>query len=416
MRTVIACLLVLSATAGEAKPAAAGPRYLGPDWAGPERDFRLVDGQVVGPWWQGGGLGVVYFTGPDAQKLGAFESLGQTLAKAMGRPYLEIHKEDLPPNVAAGKGAIAYPDGTARARLFIMPGGNGTKTCADIIGQPPGNTDPKVWAEGRKVPQQAFATGMNYIGTCGGCFTACSGYDIARSVYHHWGLWPGKVTGIGPGQHPPFPDVVLDPALAKHPLWQATDKGVLKSMFFNGGPLNLQSGVPDTEYIGTYVGGDMPQIVGSWFCIAYRPAGHTQSGRVVITTGHPESKHKEFLAAMAAYALDHEYLVPRRALTPGTPATGICGEDQVQYWTIAAPEAGKKLTVTLTGLDDNCDLLVRRGLPPSLRKSDAKSAKPKNADEKATLPSTRAEEYWVGVIGRHQRAAGANYTLTATVE
>lgn len=412
------CLLAGLAplAAAERKPPEPANPYVAGEWAGPERDFRLVEGAVLGPWWQGGGLGVAYLTGEHAQKLAAFEELGTVLAKAMGRPYLEIHKQDLVPNVAAGKGALAYPDGTARVRLLIVPGGHATKNLAEIAGVEIGaKADRARLEQARATPRSAFASGMNYLGVCAGSYTATSGNVDPRSLTFDWCLWPGKTSGIGPGMSKPFPDVVFDPSLQKHPLWQATNKGVLTGMFFNGGPLDLQSDVPDTEYLGTYQGGNMPEIVGKHFAIAYRPAANPASGRLVISTGHPESGHREFLAAMARYALDHEYAVPRRELAPGTAATGLCGEDQVQYWTLAAPE-GRKLTVRLTGLDGNCDLLLRRGLPPTFRKSDGKSVKKGTADEQVAVAATKAEDYWIAVCGRHLLPGGAAYTLTAVLE
>ena len=411
---LFACLLPLAAV--ERKPPEPPNPYVAGEWAGPERDFRLVDGTVLGPWWQGGGLGVAYLTGEHAQKLAAFEELGKTLAKAMGRPYLEIHKQDLVPNVAAGKGALAYPDGTARTRLLIVPGGHATKNLAEIAGVEIGaKADRERLAQARATPQSAFRSGMNYLGVCAGSYTATSGHTDPRTLCFDWELWPGKFTGIGPGMNKPFPDVVVDPALQKHPLWQATSKGMLSGMFFNGGPLDLQRDVADTEYFGTYQGGNMPEIVGKTFAIAYRPAGQTASGRLIITTGHPEAGHRDFLAAMARYALDHEYAVPRRELAPGAEVAGLCGEDQVQYWTLKVPE-GSKLSVRLSGLDGNCDLLLRRGLPPTFRKSDGKSVKKGTADEQVAVAATKAEDYWIAVCGRHLMPGGAAYKLTAVLE
>lgn len=416
VRSAMLLVIALSLAAAERPAAAPANPYLGGEWAGPERDFRIVDGAVVGPWWQGGGLGVAYLTGEHAQKLAAFEELGKALAKTMGRPYLEIHKQDLVPNVAVGKGALAYPDGTARVRLLIVPGGHATKNLADIAGvETSAKADRARLATGRATPQSAFRSGMNYLGVCAGSYTATSGHTDPRTLCFDWELWPGRFTGIGPGMSKPFPDVVFDPALQKHPLWRATSTGVLSGMFFNGGPLGLEAGVADTEYLGTYRGGNMPEIVGSSFAIAYRPAGQTPSGRLLISTGHPESGHRTFLEAMARYALDHEYAVPRRALEPGTAAEGVCGEDQVQYWTVAAPE-GKRLTVRLEGLGANCDLYVRRSLPPTFRKSDGKSTKARLVDEQVVINATRADDYWIGIAGRHADPAGAAYKLTAVLE
>ena len=395
------------------KPA---PDFKLEDWKGPEKDFRLVDDRVFGEWWQGGGLGVVYFTGPNAQQMATFEEVGRKLAAGMKRPYLEIHKEQLQPSPDDANGIIAYPDGTARARLFLMPGGNGGKTVCEIADIPMNTTDPAKLAALRQVPQAAFRSGMNYVGVCGGCFVGTSGVNKPNFISYSWGLWPGRFPDLGPGMHPPFPDVVVDPAMKTHPLYKATDKGRLKNMFFNGGPLNLESDVPDTEYVGKYVGGNMPEIVGAWFLIAYRPKADGLCGRCVIATGHPEAAHKEFLQAMCEYALARDYEVPRHPVKPGETVAGVVGDNQMQYYCVEAVPAAKTFTATLTGLSDNCDLYVRYQLPPMFAKRDAASKKAKTTDEQVSFVVTKPGEYWLGVHGAHQVLNGAKYELKVTVE
>ena len=408
-----------STAAPAAVPAPPAPAEVQP-WTGPETDFREVDGHIVGPWWQGGGPGAVYFTGPQAQRHKTFVQVGETVAEKTGRPYVEIHKEQLLSSDADRNGILVYPDGTARVRLFLMPGGNSFFNMCDIAGisEP---TGPKAAAErakfveARKTPQAAFKTGMNYVASCGGFFTGTSGYDVKNALFTGWGLWPGKVKAIGPGMNRPFPDVVFDPANARHPLYQATSGGVLKAMYFNGGPLGVPGNVPDTEYLGKYSGGNMPEVIGDWFLIAYRPKDNPLSGRCVMATGHPEVSHGDFLLAMALYALAHDYEVPRRTIEPGKPVEEISGDDQMQYYCLTV-EARKKMTVTLTGMDENCDLYLRAALPPTFLKNDMKSANGKTADERLVVASTRSTTYFLGVHGKHAVLNGAKYTLTVTVE
>ncbi len=386
------------------------------DWKGPEKDFKVVNGRIVGEWWQGGGLGVVYFTGPHAQKMEAFERVGRKIAARLKRPYQEIHKEHLQTSAEDENGIVAYPDGTARVQLFIMPGGNGGLTVCDIANMAPNTTDQGKIAEMRKIPQAAFRSGMNYVGVCGGCFIGTSGVSKPGYISYSWGFWPGKFADLGPGRREPFPDVVLDPSLKDHFLYKATDNGRLRNMFFNGGPLQLESDVPDTEYIGKYEGGNMPEIIGTWFCIAYRPKDNGLSGRCVIATGHPEAKHERFLEAMCDYALMHDYEVPRAALKLDEKTTAVVGDNQIHYYCLADVPPGKKLTISLTGLTENCDLYVRFGLPPTFNKKDAASRKAKTADETAVIASTKAGEYWIGVHGHHAKLNGAQYELLAKLE
>jgi hypothetical protein len=63
-------------------------------------------------------------------------------------------------------------------------------------------------------------------------------------------------------------------------------------------------------------------------------------------------------------------------------------------------------------LDDNCDLYLRAGLPPTFRLHDQKSVRPGAADEGLTVPRARKAVYYVAVHGRHSAANGASYTLT----
>jgi len=238
---------------------------------------------------------------------------------------------------------------------------------------------------------------------------------VPNALCTGWALWPGKVKGIGPGARQPFPDVVFDPAEKKHLLFRATHGGRLRNMYFNGGPIGVQPDVPDTEYFGKYIGGAMNELLGDWFCIAYRPSDNGLCGRCVISTGHPEVAHKDFLMAMALYAVRHDYEVPSNEIQPGKPVEAISGDDQVQYYCINVDE-GKKLVAKLTGMDENCDLYVRFGLPPTFNRNDARGVRTKKADETATVASTKAGDYFIGIHGKHTVLNGTKYTLTVTVE
>ncbi len=389
-------------------------------WRGPDGDFHIVDGKILGPWWQGGGPAVVYFTGPAAQRSKNFVHVGSALAEKAGRPYLEIGKESLQPSDDDANGILAYPDGTARVRLLMLAGGNAFNSMCEIAGISKITRDAAVaergkFVEARKVPQAAFKSGMNYVGACAGCFAAASGFDVKKSLYADWGLWPGKIKELGPSMQRPLPDVIFDPAMKDHPLFKATDGGTLKNMYFNGGPLGPQDKIPDTEYLGKYEGGGMPELPGNWFLIAYRPKDNPLAGRCVITTGHPEVNHPAFLLAMATYALDHEYEVTTHVIQPGQPVQGVSGDDQVQYFSVKV-DAGKKLTITLTGLDENCDLYLRENLPPTFAKHDDQSTNTGLTDERIIVPATHAATYFIAVHGKHAVLNGAKYSLNVAVE
>ena len=118
---------------------------------------------------------------------------------------------------------------------------------------------------------------------------------------------------------------------------------------------------------------------------------------------------------MARYAVARDYEVPRRLIVPGKPVQGVSGDGQVQYYCVT-PKAGRKMTVKLTNLTENCDLYLRSDLPPKFTKNNAKSVSPGTAGESISVPATRAVTYFISVHGNHTRLNGAKYTLTVQVE
>lgn len=105
-----------------------------------------------------------------------------------------------------------------------------------------------------------------------------------------------------------------------------------------------------------------------------------------------------------------EYEVRCRPLERGKALEGVSGDDQVQYFHLA-PKERAAFRVTLSGMDDNCDLYLRAGLPPTFRIHDAKSVRAGTADEALTMPRARSATYYLAVHGRHGALNGARYTL-----
>ncbi|MCZ7643901.1 MAG: pre-peptidase C-terminal domain-containing protein [Planctomycetota bacterium] len=356
-------------------------------------------GALLGEWWHGGVLGAVYYTGKGAQKLGAFEALGKRISQKLKLPYQEIHAADLLGRSNDANGILLYPDGAARARFFIMPGGQAHDTWNEL-------KEP-----GRKLLMGAFQNGMNYIGSCGGCWAASSGWDVKNALCTQFCLWPGKLNAKGPARQDPPPDIVLAPF---HPLAKAAPGGVLKGVFFNGGPTEMTLNVPSTEYIGRFEGGGHPELPGKPALIAYCPPD-ARGGRLVVCAAHPETKFPAFMDAMADYAIDHPYALPRNPLASGAAVQGVSGDKQLQYYEIKVTDGARKLEIVLTGLDGNVDLWVRHGQPPNLAASDARSANPGTADEKVSL-APKPGVYFIVVYGNHEALSGVKYTLTASLE
>lgn len=425
----LAALLAASARDGIAqrpRRAPPAPPSVSPPAAGtpaasllsPEADFRVAEGRILGPWRRSAKPLIAYFTGPHAQRHPAFIEVGEKVAARVRGRFQEIHKEDLLPSAADENGALLYPDGAPRAMLLIMPGGNSAFVMADLAGiSDPQSPDAMRrerarFEEARKLPQAAFRAGMNYVGCCGGFFTAASGYDIRGALHMGWGLWPGKVANIGPSQRRPFPDVVFEGADPNHPLVKAAKGGVLKDMYYNGGPIGVRDGAPDTEYFGKYRGGNMPELEGDWFLVAYRDADNPLGGRCVIATGHPEVNHRDYLLEMALYAVDHEIETPVSRIEFGRTVVGLIGDEQLHYYRLEVPAAGR-LTIELTGLAENCDVYLRAGLPPTPARHDARSEAPGAGDERIVHSTLRGGTWYVAVYGRHGALNGARYVLTA---
>ena len=382
---------------------------------GPEAECRVEDGRLFGPWRQSARPLVACYTGPYAQRHPGFVEAAQRAARVVGGRYLEIRKEDLRPSSNDENGALLYPDGVARVMLLLMPGGHAAYSMADLAGiSDP--IDPKAmvaerekFEEMRKNPRTAFERGMNYLGACGGFFAACSGYTMPRSLHTGWGLWPGKVDDLGPAHRPPFPDVVFDDAPSDHPLVRAAG-GRLRQMYYHGGPMGVQEGVEGTEYLGRYRGGNMPEIEGDWFLVAYRPVDRPMNGRCVIATGHPEANHREFLTAMALYAMDHEMETPCRSLRTGESVEATIGDEQMHYYLLDAP-AGGWVRLALAGLSENCDLYVRRERPPTTWRYDFKSASSGIVSDSIAFVAAMPGPYFVAVHGAHDCLNGVRYTL-----
>lgn len=371
-------------------------------WPGPT-DFRQTDSGIYGDWHNGGALGVAYYTGKHAQRMPNFIKTGEKLALEIKMPYREIHAGDIRPSDKDANGCLLYPDGSARVRLLIMPGGVSTLTTMEIAGvetreEIKEKTD--FFTRAAVNPRQAFSTGMNYLGVCGGFFTASSGYSIP-SVNTAWSLWPGKQKNIGPAKKQPLPDMVFEEKHQQHPLYQASNKGIVQNMWFNGGPLGVQDGVPDTEYLAKYAGGAMPEIIGDWSLVAYRPKNNPRSGRLVLCTGHPEVNNPDFLDAMADYAINHSYGVAATPIRPGETSSAVIGDHQLHYYRFDSD--GGELKIKLEGEGaGHCRVLLRRGLPPTF--NDTHSGRL----EFPTEPDT----YFIGVYGEHDVLNGLPYRLS----
>ncbi len=411
-------LLVISLVAAIPQPSAADEVGAVAAWRGPAADFvKGPKGRITGGWWQGGAVGVGYFTGPGAQKLPLIEETSRTVAAAAGLPYVEIHRDDVVETEADPNSMLLYPDGTSRVCLLMMPGGQSAHTAHDVAGIDKGLVKRDypaavaAFEKARVLPRQAVATGMNYIGCCGGAYMGASGYTMPNTVVTGWCLWPGRLTGLGPDRKQPFPAVVFaETVAADHPL-RAAGGERLENMYFNGGPLDFEAGVPHTEYIATYQGGAATELEGKQWLVAYLPADQPASGRVVLCSAHPEANHPDVFRAMQEYAIARPYAVPRNLVKGTKPLKGVSGDRQLQYYCVPAV-AGKKMTVKLSSDEGRCSLFVRHDLPPLFEVNDGAATEAGVAEKMVEIKPTKKGDYYIGVYGDHDEVRGVPYTLS----
>jgi hypothetical protein len=354
-------------------------------------------GVILGEYWRGAALGSAYYTGPGARDAKWFEAPSQKIGKELNLPFLEIHAAHITGNAGNENGVLLYPDGTARCRFLLLPGGD------------PGTVMKEIGKEGCEKIRKAFNTGMNYMGICSGC---CLASEFCFK------LWPGKMTRKNPVVKGPPHDIVMWPF---HPLARLRKGGaVLKEVAFTGGINEMTAEVPNTEYIGFFKNGKYEGMEGNCALMAYSPPGYG-AGRLVVCPAHPEAKEASFLLLMCEYSLRHKYALPRNPIQLGTPVKGICGDHQNQYYELRIPEGSKRVDVTLADLDGECELFVKFGEPPRPKNDPIMPGIPpgkrdKKSDKKATVSVSKPGLCFIMIHGSHDIPNGANYTLSATVD
>lgn len=397
----------LSACAGQKKEALARIETLAKAFAGCAAATQRLDeakdeiendkpGIILGDYWRGAALGSAYYTGPGATDAKWFEAPAQKIGKELNLPFLEIHAVHITANGDSPAGVLLYPDGAARCRFLLMPGGD------------PGTVMKEIGKEGCEKIRKAFSTGMNYMGICSGCCLASE---------YCFKLWPGKMTRKNPVIKGPPHDIAMWPF---HPLSRMRKGGpVLKEVAFTGGINEMTPNVPNTEYIGFFRNGKYEGMEGNCALMAYWPS--YGAGRLVVCPAHPEAKEASFLLLMCEYSLRHKYALPRNPIQPGTPVKGVCGDHQNQYYEIKVPEGAKRIDVTLTELDGECELFAKFGEPPPPKNDPILPGVPpgkraKKSDKKATVSVSKPGVCFILIHGSHDIPSGANYTLTATID
>ena len=384
-------------------------------------------GIIETSWWRGGALGVAYYTGPYAQKLVGFELVGKVLASELDMPYLEIHREEFIGNKDDTNGVLLYPDGAARTRLLIFPGGVAALASSSLAGmeltedkksdiafvKAAVKKNPKIYEIPRKIAKQAFNTGMNYVGSCGGFFIAASGwYKVPKFILTGFALWPGKVHFHNSGRG----DLVLD--LKKdHVINQGVPGGKLVNLYFNGGPTFAETGIPGTEFLGTLKGIPVkdPKVQNNIGLMAYRNPD-CRGGRLVVCSGHPEVRHQQFLYKMARYAMAHKFRIPEKEIEKGKELKAIIGDKQFQIYRINIPKGTTAFSVEISGTKENVGLYLRNWNVPTLKKSDKHIEVKKEKTGRIEFANPPPGLYFIGVYGNHLNVKGSPYVLKCSYQ
>jgi len=109
---------------------------------------------------------------------------------------------------------------------------------------------------------------------------------------------------------------------------------------------------------------------------------------------------------------------PATSLGVGTSTNGSITGDNAEaawhYYYLDLPNQVEELTVTLTGLDGDADLLLQRRVPPTPDNAVCQSASAGTQEESCTVALPRAGRWWIGVSGAAPEQV--SYTVTAQVE
>ena len=356
-------------------------------------------GILLGEYWHGAALGATRYIGKGGDNpMEWFKPGPEKIAKLTGLPYVTFVGSDVLGNSDDENGILNYPDGTARARFMLWPGGDPGACMNELENR-----------KGADRVKSAFNTGMNYMGICSGAFMVSK-----RCI----SMWPGQLSRKEPIIKGPPHDIVMPPY---HPLSRMLKADTLKEVVFTGGANEMTLAVPDTEYIGFFRNGKYEGMEGNPALIAYYPHGWS-AGRFVICPAHPEATKPEFLVMMCDYSMRHRYALPRNVITTDKPIEAVVGDHQCHYYEFLIGEGVKRIEAKLTGLTGACELTLKHGEPPrpatpyQTKVAPKPEPRGKRPDVKSTVGSAKPGRYFVLVYGSHNILNGANYTLQITTE
>ncbi len=317
-------------------------------------------------------------------------------------------------------GALLFPDGAPRYRVIYTNGGSATGH-GTSLGE-----------DGRQRVRNFYAGGGSFTGSCAGAFISMTHYDIddyeengPREAYYH--LWPGvgDATYTGGEYH----DIVFEQT--DHPLvamYPSLADGLVSDVYHNYGcRLDYDHyDVPEgTEFLGIVDDPGTGTMHGYYNMMVYK--GSDEEGRVVVICSHPEGyssgEQLDLTSAIIQHALDGQgtpwaekgNVLRDRRVTMGREDERV-GDGQLHYWELALPQRSEQATVTLYGLDADCDLYAAHERWPTPDDHDFASAQAGIQDETITMEAPAGGSWYVAVYGAHDVLAGASYTIEGSWE
>ena len=268
-------------------------------------------------------------------------------------------------------GVLLYPDNEPRFRVIYVNGGKSTQHGASL-----GDA-------GRKAIRTYYANGGAYVGTCAGCLISSKGYDSYSTTSTYFGIWPGHTyhtkTDSGKSVTDTYTSMTIEPGSPLLKYYNYGNDMQIDNVRHNGGCYmgdNSTYPVPaGTEILLRYLtpGADSTKLNGSVSAWAYKAT--EVSGRLCVIGSHPEGvssgEQRDLFSAMIRYATEGNGIVtPKGVLSKGTarvmdkkpsankPAYAGIGDKQYHHFTIEIPEEVNELTLSLSGIETNCDLYL----------------------------------------------------------
>jgi len=226
--------------------------------------------------------------------------------------------------------------------------------------------------------------------------------DIPNVIFSGWGTAPQAAGTEVFGIHHPAGD------LAK------ISGGTIQGFADRGGPVNGTGSFLRVVWtLGTTESGSS----GSGVFGPKPPPYWGAPLRGILSIGYESCTDPWRVAWYGRFDLTHPYVQPwlewgAILLTSGASLSGAVDQFKSEEYKIRVPSADTAVRVDLTGLSQDVDLYVRRGLRPTLDVWDCRPAMETAHDERCLLPNSGDTTYYIRVLGLD--SGTTSFTINAT--